>query len=135
MAVFDFPYHQVQDEYPESSLSIRFGRGYQFASRPMGPDQINLRLSFPTLFWVFNSGGSLTALTEPKINLKTLIEFYEAHLLYEKFTYNHPLRGTIECRFAKPLVTPKGIRGAVASKDSHKFHAVEPFEIQLVTQP
>ena len=136
MAVFNFPYHQPQIEYPDSSAQLRFGRGYQFASKPVGPDQLTFRLNFPGMFYYFVN-DVLSSTIEPTLNFLTLQQFYRDHLMFEKFDYNHPTEGLVVCRFAKPLLTPKGIVGAVSTSEdgTARRHKLEPFDLSLISQP
>ena len=118
METFDFPFHTVSDEYPVSSTTIKLGGGYQFASKPRGPDQILFKLSFKAMWF-----GTLNA----QIDMQAMIDFYEAHRLYEPFEYEHPTRGLVVVRFSKPLVVPKGIEGGGGQ--------TEPVSIELILQP
>jgi hypothetical protein len=136
MAVFNFPFHRVTTEYPDNSARVRFGRGYQFASRPVGPDQLTFRLSFETMCYFELAAGGYSSTHNPTLNMLALQKFYETHGLFEKFTYTHDLHGTVQCRFDKPLVTPKGIKGqTVILPNGIRQHACESFELQLISQP
>jgi phage-related protein len=133
---FDFPYHRVQTEHPESSVQVRFGKGYQFASRPVGPNQLTLRLSFKKMFYFQNAAGVFVPTLEPQLNMLALEQFYEAHQLFEKFYYQHPTRGQLTCRFLKPLVTPKSVDDElVILPGGERQHGVEAFDLQFITQP
>lgn len=125
METFPFPYYELTTEYPESSTPVKFGRGYEFVSAPEGPEQITYRLKFPGLWWLKNAQGALDATINPERNMKALEEFYERHLLYRKFLFNHPYRGLIEVRFSQPLSIPP------ARMNSHGL--VEGVELKVVT--
>ncbi len=127
MAIFDFPYHLVEDVYPTSSSVMQFGGGYQFATKPRGPDQITFKLSFKAMWFYVTTAGALDANKNPKINMQKLISFYESHRLYEPFTYPHVRRGSLNCRFAKPLQVPKGVEGGNGKTES--------FQLELILQP
>lgn len=127
MDTFDFPYHIVEDQYPTSSTVTQFGGGYQFASKPRGPDQITFKLNFKAMWFFETSPGVLDETSQPQINMKVLVDFYETHRLYEPFTYPHPRRGNLVCRFAKPLAVPKGIEGGKGQ--------LEAFVVELILQP
>ncbi|WP_181176982.1 MULTISPECIES: hypothetical protein [unclassified Mesorhizobium] len=109
MQTFDFPFHTVADEYPQSSTVIQFGGGYQFATKPNGPDQITFKLAFKAMWFFESSPGVVDAVREPQRNMQCLQDFYEAHRLYEPFNYPHPRRGLVKVRFSKPLQVPKGV--------------------------
>ncbi|WP_353645771.1 hypothetical protein [Mesorhizobium sp. WSM2239] len=119
MAVFDFPYHTIEEEYPVSSTTMKFGGGYQFASKPKGPDQIKFILNFEAMWF--------STPPHPKLNMQTLVDFYEDHRLYEPFDYPHPRLGTVSVRFATPLKIPEGIKKGRGQ--------VKPFKIELLLQP
>jgi len=127
METFDFPYHTVEDQYPSSSAVVQFGGGYSFASKPRGPDQITFKLNFQGMFYFTNSNGTLDGTSNPKINMKVMLDFYENHRLYEPFIYNHPVRGPLTCRFGKPLSIPKGIAKGKGQ--------LEAFQVELILQP
>lgn len=137
MQTFDFPYYRHSDKYPESSVTMKFGRGYQFASKPKGPDQIICELEYPHMFWMqdpitneFRDDVNL------QLNIKALISFYEAHRLYEKFWFDHPTRGVTVWRFNKPLETPKRIGdNAVFGINGYLAHQVDGFSVELILQP
>lgn len=109
MQTFDFPFHLVEDQYPESSTTIQFGGGYQFATKPKGPDQITFKLTFKGMWFFERSPGVVDRDRDPQINMALMQDFYEAHRLYEPFYYPHPRRGLVTVRFSKPLQIPKGV--------------------------
>lgn len=119
METFNFPFHTVEDEYPASSATLKFGGGYQFASKPRGPDQITFKLNFKAMWF----GSAPNAQT----NMQLLVDFYEAHRLYEPFIYPHPRRGNLTVRFSKPLNVPKGVEKGGGQTD--------PFQLELILQP
>jgi hypothetical protein len=140
MKTFDFPFHTVRDDYPESSASVRFGRGYAFASRPRGPDQIITHLSFPVMFTMVNqTTGLIDRTVAPHYNFEALLAFYEEHRMYEIFKYNHPRKGLTEWRFSKPLQTPDplgpGFIGGVPDVPGFQAHALAPFQLEIILQP
>lgn len=135
METFNFPYHFVQDRYPESSTVVQYGKGYRFASKPRAPDQIVFQLDF-TAMWFFedvtyDSYGMpfrvLNANTEPRRNMQRLIEFYERHRMYKKFIYPHPRRGNLTVRFNKPLEVPKVVHDSMGLTES--------FKVELILEP
>ena len=126
MATFNFPYHVLTVEYPESSARVKFGRGYEFASAPRGPDQVTYTLSFEAMFFFEDPPGTYDLTEQPVINMAVLENFYIVHKLYTPFLYPHPVLGNLTVRFAEPLSykIAKNGRGRV-----------EPFTIKLITQP
>lgn len=137
MQTFDFPYHRVTDEYPESSMILRFGRGYAFASKPRGPDQLVFHLEFPAMYWFTQADGTIDRTIKGQLNFAKLQDFYEYHRMYEPFTYVHGSRGSLTCRFSKPIPPVKGINEAVMWEPtlSRNRHAVDPFSVDLILQP
>lgn len=111
MAVFNFPYHKVSTEYPESSFRAQLGNSYQFTAPPTAPDQRIFILKFNMLKWFTVAGGGLNRTAWPEINLALLDDFYNAHKLHATFTYKHPIYGDLNCRFNKPLKIPEGVEG------------------------
>lgn len=123
---FAFPYHTLEVAHPESSVTVRFGRGWSFASKPKGPNQVTYRLKFRLMKFFLNPDGSFDKVTQPAINMALLEDFYLAHQLYEPFTYPHPALGNITVRFARPLEYS-------IMEEGHG--ATEPFQLELLTQP
>lgn len=137
MDTFDFPFHTIGDEYPESSTKVRFGRGYEFASKPKGPDQLIFHLTVSPLFWWLDQTLNIDRSSNARGNAGALQDFYEAHLMYEPFLYQHPTRGLLTVRFHKPLPPFKSIKEAV-SEDPDKGlrgHQIEPVNIDFILQP
>lgn len=135
-ATFDFPYHQLVDVFPESGQNIQFGRGYSFASAPLGPDQMTFKLKFEAMFYWFDASRAPSTTAEPSMNLNRLVEFYETHRMYEPFTYVHDLRGSRTVRFLKPLPELVPMKNKIIwdSTRTYRGHQVEPFEVLLIDQ-
>jgi hypothetical protein len=137
MKRFGYRYHTVGDEYPESSQVIKFGKGYSFASKPRGPDQIIFHLEVQGLCWWTNVLNVIDRTTFPNTNAAHLQDFYEFHRLYEPFEYVHPSRGLVTVRFSKPLPAFRGIKAAIVERPDlgRRGHAIEPVQIDLVLLP
>lgn len=126
MQTFNFPYHKQSTKYPENSFRVTFGGGYQFVSKPQHKGQRIFTLYFTGMkFYLTN--GVINNTDSPTLNMQKLIEFYEAHELYEPFTYPHPVFGNVTVRFNTPLEIPKGYSGGTG--------VVEDFQIELIEQP
>jgi hypothetical protein len=126
--LFNFPYHVCSDEYPESSTRVRFGQGYEFASRPSGPEQRVFILNFPAMwFYESTTPGVLDTVTNAERNAGTLQQFYETMQLWQTFDYPHPTRGVVPVRFQKPLPPLKGVPLGNGK--------TEPFEVRLIEEP
>ena len=126
MDTFDFPYHTLGVKYPDSSVKLTFGKGYEFASKPKGPDQVTYTLDFEAMAFFEDPPGTLDLAEQPLVNMAVLEQFYNDHKLYEPFIYPHPTLGDLTVRFDEPLSYKilKGGRGLT-----------EPFTITLITQP
>lgn len=137
-ADFDYPYHTVSDEYPESSSVIRFGNGYSFASKPKGPDQLLFHLQMLGFAWWTRQGSTdIDRTVLAQVNAAHLQDFYEARRMYTPFTYQHPTRGLVTVRFAKPVPPFKSIKDAVIERSDimRRGHTIEPFQIDLISLP
>lgn len=126
METFDFPYFTWTVRYPESSAKVKFGRGYEFASAPKGPDQVTYILHFKTMKFFETSPGLVSTTIQPKINIARLEAFYNVHKLYEKFVVNIPGKGNLVVRFVKPLEYKVAENGQ---------GTVDAFTLELLTQP
>lgn len=105
---------------------MTFGRGYEFASKPKGPDQLTYTLAFRGMFFFLTPEGAFDLTPRPTINMAVLEAFYQRHRLYEKFLYPHPALGDLTVRFDTPLEYKIAENGN---------GTVEPFSIVLLTQP
>ncbi|WP_454287264.1 hypothetical protein [Rhizobium arsenicireducens] len=125
METFNFPYFSWSVRYPDSSAKVSFGRGYEFASKPKGPDQVTYTLAFKTMMF-FTTAGVVSTTINPEFNIARLEAFYKTHRLYEKFILPLPAHGDLTVRFAKPLeykLTPGG-QGTV-----------DAFTLEMLLQP
>lgn len=127
MEIFDFPYHTVEVENPESSFRVQMGGSYVFVAPPTDPDQRIITLYFPTMKYFFNEFNILDETVNPEYNMLRLINFYKVHKMHEMFEYVHPVHGVMTVRFNQPLKEPRGIPGGNG--------AVEAFSIQLIEVP
>lgn len=125
MAIFDFPYHKVSTENPDSSFRLKLGGSYQYSAPPVAPDQRIFKLKFAALRYFTLPNGMIDRTIEPKVNLARLEDFYAIHKLYAAFTYPHPVYGNIVCSFSKPLNIP----------EIGHFGVVENIDIELVERP
>lgn len=137
--VFDFPFHTPSDEYPGGS-TVKFGRGYRFAARPNGPDEIVTHLRFEAMFvYQAAAGGAPLPDVDPTFNIYALEKFYRSVRMYSPFTYPHPTVGAVTARFNKPLIMPRTLKadagkvgGKVVGGVSYRLHQVEPFDMELL---
>lgn len=137
MKQFDFPFHKLSDEYPESSKSMSLGGGYSFASAPKGPDQITFHLDFEAMWFWVTLDGMHNSWIQPHINARRLQEFYEEHRMYKPFIFLHEIRGRRVVRFAKalPRFQPMTEKTMTCTETGARGHQVQPFAIQLIDNP
>lgn len=126
METFDFPYFTWTTRYPESSTKVKFGRGYEFASKPRGPDQVTYVLHFKTMKFFESAPGVVDTTIHPAINIARLEEFYNRVKMYEKFILPLPGKGNIVVRFSKPLEYRIAENGQ---------GTVDSFQLEVLTQP
>jgi len=126
METFDFPLFTWTTRYPESSTKVKFGRGYEFASKPKGPDQVTYILHFKTMKFFTNAAGAVVTTTHPKINIARLEAFYNRVQMWEKFLLPIPGKGNITVRFAKPLEYKVAEDGQ---------GTVDSFQLECLSQP
>jgi hypothetical protein len=127
MDTFDFPNFTWTVKYPESSGSVKFGRGWQFASKPKGPDQVTYLLKFEAMqFFTDAAGNVITTGAGRAWNMARLENFYNDKKLYEKFILPLPGKGNITVRFAKPLEYTLLKNGGGLT---------EPFTLEVLSQP
>jgi len=127
METFDFPYHTVETQNPESGFRLQLGGSYVFSSPSPDPDQRTFVLSFPLLKFFMSDDGTIDADTHPQINMMRLINFYHTHKMHKTFKYDHPVHGLLEVQFQKPLPEPDGVKGG---------HGVtKDFTVQLLEIP
>jgi len=127
LELFDFPYHRVETENPESGTRIQLGGSYVFTAPPSDPDQRIFTLTFPLMKFFTDADGLIDADISTQYNMKKLIDFYHEHKLYKTFQYQHPVHGLLEVQFYKPLKEPEGIpNGNGVTKE---------FSIQLLEIP
>lgn len=125
--IFSFPYHTVETEYAELSVSGTTGRSYKVTGPARAPSLRSFTLNFPTMLILTDLNGQLSPLISPEINLLALERFYQDHRMAKPFVYDHPLFGWVRCRFGEPLKIPQGIAGGGGS--------VESFSTKLVEEP
>jgi hypothetical protein len=125
---FNFPYHKVRTEYPESTTNIQFGKNWVFPIKPNAPDQRTFVLTMRGMQYFLNGVDPLPDPTiVPERNAKALSNFYETHQQWDTFIYPHPVYGNITCRFKNPLRLPEGIDGGTG--------LLPEFEIVLIEEP
>lgn len=118
---------------------VKFGRGYRFAAKPNGPDEVTTHLNFPTMFVYQNPDGSPNFTVDAQLNIFALETFYMDVRMFKPFQYRHHRFGLIQVRFNKPLIMPKTLKtspGEMGGKNVggtvYRLHQVEPFDLELL---
>lgn len=126
--VFDFPFHKVRNDYPDSGARIQMGKSWVYTVQPESPDQRIFTLEFKGMRYFMNfATGAVDTTFKPQHNMALLELFYQAHKTWDTFTYVHPIWGAMNVRFSLPLKTPKGIEDGGGM--------VESFEITFIEVP
>lgn len=106
---FDFaPNSHVAEEIPPEELDAVSMNGWEFVAKPSVPYRPTFKLTMGGMRWR-KSGGSLDVSTDPLLNAGRLLFFYKQNRRHGVFTYAHEYLGTINCRFAAPVVIPKAL--------------------------
>lgn len=129
---FNFPYHKVKTEYPESSVRVQFGSNFTFTAKPDSEDMRNFILTFPVMKAfepTENDDGTKSPdlSSDPQINIAVLEKFYQDHRLHTTFIYPHPHYGDVKVKFNKPLKIPEGQTGGDG--------AIKNITVELMEQP
>ena len=124
LATFNYPYHTVQTENPESGTRVQLGGSYVFTAPATDPDQRKLILNFPTMKYFTDEDGDVDDSVNVTYNMLHLINFYQEHKLHKSFHYVHPVHGQLEVKFNKPLSEPEVIPGGCG--------AVKSFSVELI---
>lgn len=124
---FDFPNHSFKTENPESSFRVKLGGSYVFSTPPTDPDQRVFVLSFTGMRFFVDEDNVLDESINPQLNMFNLIKFYQRHKMYKSFRYEHPVHGTLEVKFNKPLTEEDVQPGG--------FGVVKDFSVELVEIP
>lgn len=127
METFIWNLHTQSTEYPEG-FTAKLGNSYEFAAEPTSVDQRVFKLYFKTMrYYTLANGTTIDATQVPVINMAALEAFYKVHRMWKTFLYPHPVYGTVQVKFRKPLMIPQGIEGGGG--------AVQPFGLEFTEQP
>jgi hypothetical protein len=123
---FNFPFHTVAEEYPETGFGVQFGNSYEFRSAPTAPAQRSFKLSMMGLRYI-TDGGNISRTASPTVNYLTFKDFYRDHQMHQSFFYVHETEGTLLVRFAEPVKFPTAVLGGTG--------LFPTFEVALLEQP
>lgn len=127
LEVFNYPYHTVKTENPESGLRIQLGKSYVFTAPPTDPDQRKITLNMKGMQYFTDIDGELDDSVKATRNMFNLIKFYQRHKMYKSFQYNHPVHGVLVVKFNQPLVEEEPVPGGSG--------VVKDFSIELIEIP
>lgn len=111
MATFPCTYFTYQTRYPESGIRVQLGNSYQYDVAPEAPDQRIFTLTLPGMQYFLTSGGAIDLVASPGRNMAVLEAFYNTHKRAMAFTFVHPVLGSLQCKFNRPLEIPDGLPG------------------------
>lgn len=121
METFPALYFSFGTKYPESGSRIQLGNSYQFDAPPSAPDQRVFLLTLRGMCYFDD------LVTEPGRNMGLLESFYVAHKRATSFLFDHPVYGSVVCKFLTPLSIPEGIAGGDGN--------LPDFQVELIEQP
>ena len=127
MAVFPVTHFSYSTTYPESGTRVQLGQSYQFDTPPEAPDQRIFTLSLAGMAYFVDASDRIDRAYAPWRNLAVLEDFYNVHKRAIEFTLQHPVYGSVQVKFNRPLQIPTGI------KDGNGV--VPEFEVELIEQP
>lgn len=127
MATFPAKYFTYGTRYPESGERMRLGRSYLYTKGDPAPDQRVFQLSVQGMQYFVDGQGNLDGTTQPERNMKVLEDFYITHRQNKSFDFEHPVYGTLTCKFNRPLEIPEGVIGADG--------LLPVFEVELIEIP
>lgn len=111
MAVFPCEYFTVQTRYPQSGTQVRLGNSYMYTAPPVAPDQRTFIVKVQGMQYFVNSNGTINTTLQTGRNMAVLEQFYNDHKMYMSFDFDHPVYGTLKCKFSRPLEIPEGFIG------------------------
>lgn len=125
MAVFPCEYFTVQTKYPTSGTQVRLGNSYTYTAPPTAPDQRTFIVKVQGMQYFVASNGSIDTVTEPGRNMAVLEQFYNDHKMYMTFQFEHPVYGTVDCKFSRPLEIPEGVAGGTGVLPTFDIEFIE----------
>lgn len=111
METFPALYFTYSTRYPESGSRIQFARSYAYTIEAEAPDQRTFQLELNGMQYFTDQWGHVSEIPHPERNMATLESFYSRHRLALSFYFEHPVYGTLKCKFNTPLDVPRGIPG------------------------
>ena len=127
METFPSIYFTFTTRYPETGTRLQFGNSYQFDAPPSAPDQRIFVLRLQGMAYFVDVNDNIDLNYEPGRNVAVLEQFYNNHKRAVPFLFNHPVYGSVVCKFNRPLVIPEGIAGGTG--------LVQNIEVELIELP
>lgn len=111
MATFPAKYFTFGTRYPETGSRMTLGRSYMYTAADPAPHQRTFQLTLQGMQYFLDAGGALDATVHLDRNMLVLENFFLTHRLNKSFDFEHPVYGTLVCKFGAPLEVPEGIQG------------------------
>lgn len=127
MATFPVKFFTFSTKYPNSGTRIQLGRSYQFDSPAEAPDQRLFLLRISGMQYFLDASDQIDEVVSQELNMAFLENFYNIHKMAVAFDFNHPVYGTLSCKFNRPLEIPEGLPSGNG--------VLGAFEVELVEQP
>lgn len=127
MAVFPALYFSFATKHPSSGSRMEMSRSYVYTTESDAPDQRAFVLTLTGMQYFLTTGGAIDLTPSPERNMAVLEAFYVTHRLAKSFDFDHPVYGTLTCKFNKPLEIPDGIPGGNG--------VLEAFSVELIEIP
>lgn len=127
MATFPAKYFLTSTKYPDSGTRIQMGRSYTFNAPSASPDLRIFTLTLAGMQYFLDGAGAIDLTVHTDRNMAVLDEFYRDHQTHLSFDFNHPVYGTLQCKFNRPLEIPNGLPGGNG--------VVESFSVELIEIP
>lgn len=127
MDTFDFPYHTYEAQYQENQFRAKLGGNWLWTAAPDSPEQRVFKLSFEAMRWFFtnNELDIIDRTSNPQLNIARLEDFYKKHLMNTSFRWVSAYHGTLECKFNRPFILPKGLKGGNGTTQGFELEFIE----------
>lgn len=110
MVAFPFcPDRLVPETIPPEPVRGTSFNGWTFSSKPKVPYRKKFKVTLYGIRWYLDGAGLYDSTTNPNFNARALELFYEAHQLWNTFTFTHPHIGVLTCKFDAPVTVPAAL--------------------------
>lgn len=102
-------YFTYGTRYPQSGNRLELSRSYVYTSEAEAPDQRTFILQLTGMQYFLDGADAADRVTQPGRNMWVFEDFYILHRLSKSFLFEHPIHGSVVCKFNRPLEVPEGI--------------------------